>query len=489
MKFKALLLIPFISIGLGSCSILDDIIDPDKDVDISKPLQDDKGDGYEKRTSLRMNLHDINKTIGSLDMPSVGNPKLLIVPVECSDAPSFTENRLSIVNKAFFGSSTDTYWESVKSYYKIASYGKLDIEGEVAPVFKTNLTVDQLKSQGGGNPDRIVVDMFEADSSYKEYRARSDSDGDGYVDAVAFIYNAPIEHDSGFWAWVTRNSSYPSTTNPAVCAYMWASYDFIFEVNVGTRGSGIDSHTFIHETGHLLGLNDYYPYEGEYYPTGCLDMMTLNIGDQDIYSKMSLGWVDPYYVSTDNEVTLKLRSSALYGDAIILKNNWNGSANDEYIAIEYYTPEGNNEQDATVKYPGRNLQMYTIPGFRIYHIDSRVAELDNYGQYVGIVNKLEKNKYYVIAPCNSESRSWFKSPTARKNFKQISLMESCGENTFKQGLYADNDTLFRKGSSFQATSEFFYYGSKFNDLSEVGYKIEITHSSKKYGEVRIKKIA
>ena len=37
--------------------------------------------------------------------------------------------------------------------------------------------------------------------------------------------------------------------------YCFASMDFMFE---GYGKTGLDAHTYIHETGHAMGLNDYY---------------------------------------------------------------------------------------------------------------------------------------------------------------------------------------------------------------------------------------
>ncbi|MFA6662467.1 MAG: hypothetical protein WCS56_05495, partial [Bacilli bacterium] len=72
------------------------------------------------------------------------------------------------------------------------------------------------------------------------------------------------------------------------------------------KGKGIvDAHTFIHETGHLLGAEDYYNYRGTSQPLGGLDMMDYNIGDHNLWTKMEYGWVDPIVVTGNAKVTIK----------------------------------------------------------------------------------------------------------------------------------------------------------------------------------------
>ena len=83
--------------------------------------------------------------------------------------------------------------------------------------------------------------------------------------------------------------------------YSFASVDFIF-------GDGDlnypDARTYIHETGHMLGLIDYYS-DNSSAPAGMVDMMDFNIGDHNAYSKFSLGWVNPRIATKSGEYTLK----------------------------------------------------------------------------------------------------------------------------------------------------------------------------------------
>ena len=66
---------------------------------------------------------------------------------------------------------------------------------------------------------------------------------------------------------------------------MWASYEFMNDS--GTNR--IDAHTYIHETGHLLGSDDFYSNE-DYDPVGDLEMQSYNVGDMGAFSKFQFGW-------------------------------------------------------------------------------------------------------------------------------------------------------------------------------------------------------
>ena len=150
----------------------------------------------------------------------------------------------------------------------------------------------------------------------------------------------------------------------------------------------VDAHTLIHETGHLLGLEDYYDYDGKMGTAGGLDMMDNNIGDHTAYSKYSLGWTNPYVVTGDSEITIKPFESS--GDMILIKDDWNHSAMDEYLLIEFYTPTGLNAKDAEAKYAGIYPIMFQKPGIKVYHIDSRLGYFEH-DQFKHYTNEIDEN--------------------------------------------------------------------------------------------------
>lgn len=525
MKNKYLFIFPLIAVTVAGCDFFGTtIIYPSSQfvpthLDPVSPYQEDKGEGYEKINLFSYNLQDVKKHSPSspVPLPSLDDSYLLVVPVSFKDAPSWTSKKLEMLDKAFFGESDDTAWESVSSFYHKSSYEKLTLHGEIAPTLEINKT--KQVAGAGKNPDEVAIKTFNEKSEYDSLRSKYDKNADGFIDSVAFIYSNSVdssEEDYGYWAWTSWWRESPNTEKPVVKSYLWMSYDFFTnedrEVD-GSRkyagyGNEIDCHTAIHETGHLLGLDDYYLYEQEqgevdpnykYDPSGALEMQSYNIGDQNIYSKFALGWVNPYYVKTESSVTLRLRTSAQYGDAILLNDEWNNNSMDEYIIIEYYSPFGLNQIDAERKYgPNGEIanQMYTDSGFRIYHVDSRICTLTNAGSvhmpdyvFSEYVDDLSSKEPISVAASNTPVRSRYtKTDSRQKSFKYLHLLENGGKNTFKSGKKATNSTLFKENSQFFASSEFFVNGSKFNNGSEIGYKISIGECDGTSGTVTITKI-
>lgn len=122
--------------------------------------------------------------------------------------------------------------------------------------------------------------------------------------------------------------------------YSWVNYNFLFQ----NKGRLPDTHVLIHETGHLLGLKDYYSEDEDeqYFATAKFDMMDMNIGDHNAFSKMLLDWTTPYVIQ--KPTTFKLHSFIKTGECIILTSSWNQTPMDEYLLLEFYTPTGINKK-------------------------------------------------------------------------------------------------------------------------------------------------
>ena len=128
----------------------------------------------------------------------------------------------------------------------------------------------------------------------------------------------------------------------------------------------VNCEAVIHETGHALGLDDYYDYEtgGVKGGVGYFAMMDGNQGDHDPYSKAILGWTEPtVVVNMDYETTL--RSFEATGDTIILSKTNEGTYFEEYYMIAFYTPTGVNELKSD-----RECGLPSVPGVMVWHINA-----------------------------------------------------------------------------------------------------------------------
>ena len=229
-------------------------------------------------------------------------------------------------------------------------------------------------------------------------RSNYDSDNNGYLDAVMLIYGAPdygaLDDDNydNLWAYCYWLQEKNETSIPQPNAYFWASYDFMYEK--GTRfsptpagssyGSGdtshcnLDAHTYIHEMGHIFGLEDYYDYSSESYcPAGGFSMQDRNVGSHDPYSVMAIGWANPYVVTENSEVNIGTFQKTR--DLIVITESWNGigSPFDEYFILELYSPTGLNEFDSNYTYDGVIRGPRKV-GIRLWHVDARLAYSDTY---------------------------------------------------------------------------------------------------------------
>lgn len=429
---------------------------------------------YYRADELNESYYSLGKHSEYKCLKSSGEVNVLVVPVAISGYESYvTEANRERIRKVFFADSEDTSWESVSSYYYKSSYDALTITGVVSEWYNPGLTKSEIESHAKiGADDGGTIYMAEnaldwyksthSDINWKKY----DSDQDGFVDALYLIYGCPTDGDT-FWAFVNWDTySSPDVHSPVVNCYSWASIDFISE---GYGADGIDAHTFIHETGHVLGLDDYYNYDATGgSPMGAIDMMDNNIIDHNAFSKMALGWLKPYVVTNSTSITIK--KSSTYGDAVILSPGWGNSCFDEYLLLEFYTPDGLNAKDSENAYGG--VRGFTNSGIRLYHVDARFAYN---GQYL--------SSYTSNATIgNSNSPSY----CLNHSYRLINAI-SKDKRSFLNFSYtkANNDSLFYEGDSFSISeyANLFPNGPKkgdsevyncFNNGSYVEYSFTVT---------------
>ena len=425
----------------------------------------------------KVDFQDVNNAAGSDAMPvgKCSNIELLVVPVEFPDYP-FTSQMLADINTLFNGNGAqDTrYWESVSSYYNKASYGKINMHVTVAEKYAVTDNAKDVKTGVRYSLNLAPTVLTKYKTDHNTDGTEFDADHDGYIDTLYMIYSAPdyskvssLDNEL-FWAYRHATGASKNTSSPTVNSYMWASQDFMY-----TNGtSRVDAHTFIHETGHLMGANDYYNYNkaSSRSPLGGIDMMDHNIGDHNVWTKMAYGWLDPIYVNGNAKVTI--RTAQQYPEAVLIKDGWNGTAFDEVIMLELSTPTVLNELDSKTPYDSRPI-VYDQPGIKMYHVDNRLGKRvgGRVQWFEGTPTKSNIGSYSTVT-ANSDNSE--RNDTAPDYFYECGLIQAGKKATMlKNGASGTNADLFHTGDYFRFSDyqEFFLKETTFDDGSTFDYQI------------------
>ena len=528
MKFKKILSVSAIFLGLvslSSCSIFDFIYKKEFILDGGATVNVTSGetfsatenvikpDDYEYR--LTMKEYEENSIYNVKYLPSTGDAKLLVIPIDLSSILPIskpypaTSTVKSNINETFFGSGSNLYFESVSSFYQKSSYNQLNITGTVTDWY--DVSKSGFSSLSGINSEDAVIKIMNDAIDYLNINTSDyDANKDGYIDGVWLVYNyydyitaksKGISLNSNYWAYTywDQNKKTPSLTNPVTNCFAWASYDFILEKGI----NNVDAHTFIHETGHMLGLSDYYDYNSKISPLGGVDMMDANIIDHNYYSKMLLGWVKPYIVTGDCSIVLSTTNDKNnffiipYNECSITKvnNKYYFNPFDEYMLVEYYSPTGLNKIDSQTKY-SNGYQGYQSSGFRVYHVDARLIAIEtsksgytatyysgedvSTGLYVlrrfstntgsGSNGENEEKIYAELRNLNVKFSDFHYS----NYYNEIMLIDKSGRysnytnpfvsTTTEKIVSSDDKSLFTKGDNFSiSTYSEAFINSKFNN--------------------------
>ena len=328
--------------------------------------------------------------------PTTGSPAVLVIPVQFSDVTAASKGYDLNVLEEIFKQGGETDYYSVYDYYYISSYGQLKLDITVLDYWFTpknnssyyyNATYDYYGSEVAIG-DQLIMDEALAYLAETMDLSEFDSDKNGIIDSVVLVNTLDIGEEDFYWAYrywniyTNEQEYYYEYDGVSANDYIWASYQFIYESydeigNVTYDDTSLrNPYTFIHEFGHVLGLDDYYDtaYLGE--PLSGCDMMDSMTGDHNAFSKFNLGWVTKSrLVVTDSSVTLTLEDFSKNGDTIIIANNWDDKlgAYQEYYVIMYYTNNGLNAGD--------DYGYFSRDGIVVYHVNASLYS-ETYGEEV-----------------------------------------------------------------------------------------------------------
>lgn len=330
-----------------------------------------------------------------------GTKKALVLLVDFSDnKASTTTYPTSHYEDLLFSKGTYSTG-SMRDFYLENSYNKFDLTGTVSKWYRAPQTYAYYVDNQNGfgyypkNAQRLVEDVVKAadtDIDFSQY----DWDGDGYVDALIIVH-------AGFGA------EEDGSTNK-IWSHQWDAYAAISvdNVKVNTYSMQPDNGrvgVFSHETGHVLGLPDFYDYGYDSAGLGMWSLMAAGSwnGERDAttgkvksdkagtkpsqldaWSKIKLGWISPTVLRTNlnNASFPKVETSST-----VYKLWTSGKIEQEYFLVENRQKTGFDEY-----LPGS--------GLLIYHIDE--TKKNNNDQYHYLVGLEEADgKYDLRSNSNS----------------------------------------------------------------------------------------
>jgi M6 family metalloprotease-like protein len=338
-------------------------------------------------------------------MPTKGDVKIFSLLIDFPEYPHVSTSEH--VHDRLFGNGNplEAPLESLAVYYRRSSYGKLELNGgNTLGWYRPSYNRSAVPQNTAGR-ETLIKEALNHFQSLGHDFSQYDNDGDGVIDYFIVVWTGPDNGWGNFW-WGYQ----PSFVDGAyrIGGKRLSNYSWQWESR--PMGQLFTPEVAIHETGHALGLPDYYDYDATVGPkggVGRLDMMDGNSGDHNCFSKWILEWITPTVISTGSRV-VTLSPSATSGDAVLIMPGVTlGKMFSEFFMVQ-------NRQ--------RTANDATIPdnGLLVWHVD---AKLDDSGY-----DFLYNNSYTV--------------------HKLLRLLEADGLEEIENGLMANAGDFYLPGDEF-----------------------------------------
>jgi len=368
-------------------------------------------------------------------LPTLGTSKVFCLIIEFSDYEHWFDKE-EFEDNLFGDGDTYYYYRGLQYYYKQASYQQLTIDGSVYGWYQAEHERTYYHPNNNNSypedtlrREQLIFEAIDAADDAGADFSQYDNDGDGEVDYFLVVWTGP----HGAWAsfWWGYQTRIHVLANKTVDGVRFGTYSWQWEQYYGFNGDPPnpprwDPLVTIHETGHALGLPDYYDYDDGQGPDGgCggMDMMDANHGDHNCFSKYCLGWLSPTVAFT-NLNDEEIQKSNAYADAVVFMPGFDPvSPWSEYFMAQVRKREGNDNYSKNGYYP-------TDGRMAIWHVDAQVEEGASWPLYYA-----------------------FKYDNSYTEHKLLRLMEADGLEEIETGDgYADIGDYYNDGEELSPTS-------------------------------------
>ncbi len=290
-------------------------------------------------------------------MPTIGTVKVLALLISFNDYPGVTTPEY-FTSRLFGDGQGSPPFDSLRNFYRRSSYNQLEIEGDVLGWYQAPYARSTVVETDQGRQAVIKEALNHYEQQGHDF-SQYDNDGDGAIDYFCVFWAGPHGEWSSFWwgyfTWFTDSTFRLDGKRLTSYSWQWELYNY--------PSGNFGPSTIIHETGHALGVPDYYDYDDDIGPRGGiggLDIMD-STGDHNCFSKFMLGWITPTVVSSGSQ-TVSLRASGLYPDSLIfMPGAVPGRIFDEFFIVQNRYRSGND----TNLFTGSD-------GLILWHVDSRL---------------------------------------------------------------------------------------------------------------------
>lgn len=277
-------------------------------------------------------------------MPATGNSSIAVFLVDFQDIKHNEEHTKEYMESMFFGET-----KSLRDYFEHESNGKLEISGDVYGWYTFEHERAYYENSARDKLLEELVEKYDKEIDFCKY----DSDKDGFLDGIYFV---AAGQDNGF-----GNDWWPHVGG----LFPMVSCDNVKMIQATIINEYTNEDIIIHETGHMLGLDDYYDTgkgSGTNYFGGDT-LMATNETDVDPLSKILLGWATPRYISDTSKVMLS--SAAVNSDMMVIYPKGEMKS-DYFFIVQYHT------EDRASAYEQRK------EGLCVYRVNLKKNDENNY---------------------------------------------------------------------------------------------------------------